>query len=583
MVKVSVVIPAHNEEENIPILLKELMSALEADEATRDFEVVIVNDNSKDGTGALIDGYSASDARIKAVHRKDTPGFGNAVRTGFKNASGSIIIPVMADLSDNPKDIPAMVRKLEEGYDVAYGSRFCKGGYTDGYPWKKMVANRTFNNMVRLMFGIRHRDITNAFKAYRREVLDAIGLDNLEANGFDLTAEIPLKAHVLGFSSVEVPVSWHEREHGEAKLKLSQNGLKYGRRLLKLFVMGNLVSIGDIFRAVVKGSWVHIIVAMLIGVILLFSIFSLAGFSEIFGLLSNISPLYVIAACAAILSTFILRTWRWSVLLRSSGYRVHVDNAFKCIMFGWLMNYVLPARVGDFARGFTLKTTEGTPFSVGLSTIVIERAMDMLTMALILIAAIMLIAGISDLWYIALLAGIVAVLLIFVLFIVYKFDAKIFDRPGSRLVSLRGSVDAFKKSIKNMSANPQAIALCMLISVPVWLFEVASLYFSAKAIGIDVSMAMSIIAGIVAFIAQAIPTTPAGIGIHEGTIAGVLMFFGIPASAGTSIALVDHFARGVIIFILGMISLVHIGFESRRYFAGQKKSTPEAKDEDRAN
>ncbi len=221
MTRVSIVVPAHNEVENLPVLLEALIPALEKSVETSDFEIVIVNDNSRDGTGNLIDEYARQDSRIHAVHRTSAPGFGNAVRTGLKAATGDIIIPVMADLSDDPNDIRQMVRKIEEGYDIAYGSRFCKGGCTHDYPRKKMIANRAFNNSVRLLFGIRHKDITNAFKAYRREVLETIGIDNLEASGFDLTVEIPLKAHVIGFKSAEVPVSWTERKKGEAKLKLS--------------------------------------------------------------------------------------------------------------------------------------------------------------------------------------------------------------------------------------------------------------------------------------------------------------------------------------------------------------------------
>jgi uncharacterized protein (TIRG00374 family) len=567
MSKVSVVIPAHNEVENIPVLLAALIPVLEAHEETRDFELVLVDDNSKDGTGRLIDSYTEKDNRIKAVHRTDTPGFGNAVKTGLRNASGDILIPVMADLSDSPEDIPKLVQKINEGYDVAYGSRFCNGGSTHDYPWKKMIANRAFNNSVRLLFGIRHKDVTNAFKAYRRTVLEAIGFDNLEATGFDLTVEIPMKAHVLGFSSVEVPVSWHERKKGEAKLKLSQNGQRYGIRLFRIFIKGNFVSLKDIFEATVRGSWVRLLVTSIFGLALLIGIFSLAGFTQIFEMLSQISLIYVVAACLMIFITFILRTWRWSVLLRTSGYRIHVDTGFKCIMFGWFINYVLPLRIGDLARGFTLKTTEGTPLSVGISTIVVERAIDMFTLAIILIVSILMVASSQELLEIAFIALLVSFGLLAFIFIIYRYDRVLIRLFKNRFSKLEDSLLAFKKGLKNLSSNPQAILLCLMISLPIWLFDLFSLYLSARAIHFNLPVGLTILSGITAFIAQAIPTTPAGIGIHEGTIAGVLLFFGINVDIGTAIALVDHFARGIIIFIFGAISAVHIGFESRKYFA----------------
>jgi len=566
-VKVSIIVPAHNEEDNLHNLLDKLTPVLEQHSETEDFEIVLVDDNSTDRTPAIIDDFAANDVRIKAVHRIDVPGFGNAIKTGFKNASGDIIIPVMADLSDDPKDIPNLVRKIEEGYDLAYGSRFCKGGSTDGYPVPKMLANRAFNNTVRLMFGIRHRDITNAFKAYRREVLDAIGIDNLEANGFDLTVEIPLKAHILGFRSAEVPVSWHGRKRGEAKLKLSENGHRYGMRLLRMFVIGNLAGLHDLFGAVAKGSWVRLVLAAMVGFLLLAGVFSFAGFSEIFEIISNVSTGYVAIACLMIFMTFVFRTWRWSVLLRTSGYRVHRDMIFKCIMFGWLLNYLLPARVGDVARGMALKTTEGTPLSISLPTIVIERAMDMLTLSLILMAALYTFASDTSLLLIAVGALVIAVVLVLGLVVVYKCDRIISGRLAGRFESLGKSILVLKEGLYRMYENPQAISLCLILSAPVWFFEVSSIYFSAKAIHFELLPSLAVISGIVAFIAQAIPTTPAGIGVHEGSITGVLLLFGVAAETGTSIALVDHFARGLVTYIVGMISTVHIGFESRSYFA----------------
>ena len=132
---------------------------------------------------------------------------------------------------------------------------------------------------------------------------------------------------------------------------------------------------------------------------------------------------------------------------------------------------------------------------------------------------------------------------------------------------MEDSLLAFKKGLNSFSSNPQAILLCILISLPIWLFDLFSLYLSARAVHFNLPIGLTIISGITAFIAQAIPTTPAGIGVHEGTITGILLFFGINADIGTSIALVDHFARGIIIFVFGAISAVHIGFESRNYFA----------------
>jgi uncharacterized protein (TIRG00374 family) len=534
---ISIVIPAHNEEGNLEALLHNLIPVLEQYKETDDYEIILVDDNSTDNTTYIVDKFSKSNEYIKAVHRSNTPGFGNAIKTGFKHATGDIIIPVMGDLSDDPEDIPKLIAK--------------------------MFANRIYNNIVRLLFGMRHKDVTNAFKAYRREVLDKIG--DLEATGFDLTVEIPMKAHILGFKSTEVPVAWHGRKSGEANLKLSENAALYGKRLLKMFVWGNLISLRDLFGAVVKGSWIGLIVAIFFGLLILAGLFSISGFSEIFGIIKNVSFLWFLLSCAAIFSTFILRTWRWSVLLRTAGYVYPRDMIFKCIMFGWLLNYILPARVGDLARGVALKTTEKAPLGMSLSTIVLERVMDMVTLAFLLGIAAALFFPKKFLMLEVIAIGI-AVALLFILFLIYKFDYLIVRILKNRFSSIKESLQLLKQGLDKIYKNHHAIALCLLLSVPIWLFEIASLYFAAKAINFNLSFSLAAVSGIGAFIAQVLPLTPAGIGVHEASITGILALFGIATGIGTSIALVDHFARGLIIYIFGIISAIHIGFASREYF-----------------
>lgn len=119
-----------------------------------DKKICLDNDNSTDNTPSIIDALANENPHIKPVHRASTPGFGNAIKSGLKHAAGDIVIPVMGDLSDNPTDIPKLVKKIEEGYDIAYGSRFIKDGSVEDYPIAKIFANRIFNNAVRFLFGI---------------------------------------------------------------------------------------------------------------------------------------------------------------------------------------------------------------------------------------------------------------------------------------------------------------------------------------------------------------------------------------------------------------------------------------------
>jgi len=563
--RVSIVVPAHNEEGNLENLAAKLVPLLERHEETQDYEIVLVDDNSKDKTSSIVDRLSIGNSRIKAIHRTESPGFGNAIKAGFRHACGDVIIPVMGDLSDDPEDIPKLIRKIEEGYDIAYGSRFVKGGSLNGYPMSKRFANRAFNNIVRFSFGIPHKDVTNAFKAYRIEVLEAIGIDNIEANGFDLTVEVPLKAHILGFKSAEVPVNWYGREKGEAKLKLSRNGSIYGKRLLKLFIWGNLVSLNDLFGSVVKGSLLGTLVALLLGFILLTSIFSFSGFSTVFRILESVSISWFLLCCASILMTFLLRTWRWSVILRSAGYVFRRDILFKCIMFGWLLNYLIPARVGDVARGMALKTTEGAPLGMTLSTILIERIFDMITLVLLLAIPSMILFRSQFLWLEAASLGITLALLI-VLLVVYRYNEWIERLLIGKLPTLGKSLLLLKEGLEGITSNRAALLLTLILSLPIWFFEVFSIFLAARGLGFSLPFIPAAISGVVSFVAQTVPLTPAGLGVHEASITGTLGLFGVTSQVGLAIALIDHFARGTMIYILGFISAIHIGFASRWYF-----------------
>jgi len=569
---VSCIVPARNEEGSITNVVNALSPILQNTPSIRDYEIVIVNDNSADSTGELIDRLSKNDSHIRPVHRTTNPGFGNAVKAGLEHASGDILIPFMGDLSDDPTDIPKLIGKIDEGYDIAYGSRFIEGGSLNNYPRKKMVANRVFNNIARLLFGIPHRDVTNAFKAYRRDVIASIGIGHLESTGFDLTLEIPLKAYIEGYRSVEVPVHWCNREAGEAKLKLSRNATVYGKRLLKLFFIGNLVSFRDLFRSVLKGSWIGVILGLVFGILILACLFAFFGFSESVGLITQINPAWFLLGCSAILLSFVIRTWRWSVILRSSGFAQPVDILFKCIMFSWLLNYILPLRIGDIARAVALKTTRNAPFGMTLSTIIVERVNDLLALATMLIVSAYLIATEHNFHLLIILAAGLAVFLIGALVLVYRYDTAIVRIFGKKIPALGGSITTLKQGLLNMSRDKPAIGLCFILSFPIWLLEIGSIYFAALAIRSPIQYIYAVIAGIAAFIAQSLPLTPAGIGIHEATITGILLIFNIPAQVGLSIALVDHAGRALVIFVFGIPATIHIGFASRNYFRKLKNN-----------
>ncbi|HEY0977717.1 MAG TPA: glycosyltransferase family 2 protein [Flavobacteriales bacterium] len=221
--KLSIVIPAHNEEGSIEPTLRSLHMVLEREGIA--FETVVVNDHSADATGTILARLQKEMPPLRVVDNEGPGGFGYAVRKGLEHFNGDCVAVMMADLSDDPEDLVRFYRKMQEGYDCVFGSRWSKGGVVVDYPWIKRMINRTANNLVRVVFGIRYNDCTNAFKLYSRETV--AGLHPFLSPHFNLTLEMPLKAIVRGYRYTVLPNSWRNRKTGESKLKIKEMGSRY--------------------------------------------------------------------------------------------------------------------------------------------------------------------------------------------------------------------------------------------------------------------------------------------------------------------------------------------------------------------
>jgi dolichol-phosphate mannosyltransferase len=219
----SVVIPARDEEESLPSTIEDIARTFAAENVPH--EIVVVDDGSKDRTWAVLQELKEKFPTLAPTQNTGSHGFGRAVIWGFNHSRGDAVVIMMADASDSASDAVKYWRLLNEGYDCAFGSRFVAGGEVIDYPRVKLLVNRLANFLVRLGFNIPLNDTTNAFKAYRRTVLD--GCRPFLAPHFNLTVEIPLKAIVRGYTFAVTPISWRNRRHGVAKLKLKEMGSRY--------------------------------------------------------------------------------------------------------------------------------------------------------------------------------------------------------------------------------------------------------------------------------------------------------------------------------------------------------------------
>ena len=243
--RLSVVIPAHNEEGCIEATIRQLAAKLAAEGIRH--EILVVDDHCVDRTGEILARVANDVPGLRVVKNTGRGGFGHAVRFGLDRFTGDAVAVYMADASDRPEDLVRFWQEMDRsGADCVFGTRWGAGGHVEDYPLFKLVLNRLFNTLIQAIFGLRYNDITNAFKLYRRSVID--GTRPHISHHFNLTVELPLKAIVRGFSYTVVPNAWINRKTGVSKLKIKEMGSRYMFILLYCLIE-KWLSRGDYHRS----------------------------------------------------------------------------------------------------------------------------------------------------------------------------------------------------------------------------------------------------------------------------------------------------------------------------------------------
>ena len=219
----SVVIPARDEEGCIASTVEHLHLELRLNHIAH--EIIVVDDGSTDRTADIMTALGERIPEARLLTNGPPHGFGRAIIHGLRNINGDAVVIMMADESDDCRDVVRYWNLMNQGWDAVFGSRFMKGGGVIDYPWLKLRINRFANLFIRTIFGISLNDTTNAFKAYRRSVIE--GCQPLLSAHFNLTVEIPLKTVIRGYSWTVLPITWRNRRTGEAKLKIQEMGSRY--------------------------------------------------------------------------------------------------------------------------------------------------------------------------------------------------------------------------------------------------------------------------------------------------------------------------------------------------------------------
>lgn len=210
------VVPTYNERENISSLVEAVLSRLPS------ARVLVVDDNSPDGTGAVADELAEADPRVHVLHRPGKEGLGAAYRAGFAHVLNGtqcqIVIQMDCDFSHDPADLPRLVSGIEAGCDLVLGSRYVSGGLTPGWSRLRRLLSIGGSHYSRTLLGVPYRDLTGGFKAWRAGLLETILADVGYANGYGFQVEMTFLAHRHGARIEEIPISFHDRTAGKSKM-----------------------------------------------------------------------------------------------------------------------------------------------------------------------------------------------------------------------------------------------------------------------------------------------------------------------------------------------------------------------------
>tara|TARA_Y100000590_G_scaffold355005_1_gene408570 strand:+ start:2012 stop:2758 length:747 start_codon:yes stop_codon:yes gene_type:complete len=228
----NIIVPLKNEEKTIENLIEKLNPIL--DKIDKKTTVTLIDDHSTDDTLKILKEKEQKFNFVKAYKNENESGFGNALKFGIQKNQDDAVIIYMGDCSDAPEDIIEYVKFLDEGYDCVFGSRFIKNSNLNDYPIVKLIFNRLANNFIRILFLIKYNDITNAFKAYRKEVIK--NCYPIISKHFNINAELSLKSIIRGYKYKIIPISWTNRKKGISKFHIKEMSNRYFFTILYIFL-----------------------------------------------------------------------------------------------------------------------------------------------------------------------------------------------------------------------------------------------------------------------------------------------------------------------------------------------------------
>jgi len=565
-IDVSVILPAYNEAKRIRESVAITANTLK--EITPNFEIIIAEDGSTDGTAGIADELSRTHEYVKHLHSDARQGRGRALNRAVKFASGDIICYIDVDLATDMKHLSELIDAIRyEGYDFSTGSRMMPESDVKR-PLKRGLASKGFNLFTRTLLGSKLYDHQCGFKGFKRESLFDL-LDSIEDDHWFWDTELLVRAQHEGYKVKEFPVVW--RHGGATKVNLTKDVFGMGSQILRLWWQLK------VFPFIVSRK--KIFLTALFALILLGIIARFLGVRDIIESAKAATPGTILLAAFVYIISWPLRGARYQQILSRLGNQQSVKFLTETIFVSQSANVVLPARIGDVMRAYILKRSCNISLTTGFSSLAVERVFDIIAItAMGGIAAYIAAVDIELNPWITSTIYITAVLvaLIFIVLIgisLTKGSSKWIKslvhrvgKSGNKTDKVADLAVKFTHQISVVSVNPKSFAVVFITSLMIWLVDIMTGLIVLSAFpGVDISsgslVALVFLAVAVGNIVKLFPITPGAIGTYEAVLTAVFALGGIDPVIGFTVAVLDHLIKNTVTLIGGGLALSSFGMK----------------------
>lgn len=568
------VLPAYNEAANIEKAV--LVTAETLFKTTDQFEIIIAEDGSTDGTDRMASKLAKQYAYVVHLHSDKRQGRGKALNRAFKAASGEVLCYIDVDLATDMRYLEKLIRAVStEGYDFATGSRMMPESDAKR-PFKREFASKGYNFLVRLFLRSKLYDHQCGFKAFRKEALFEL-LDEVENDHWFWDTEVLVRAQHKGYRVIEFPVCW--RHGGSSKVNLAKDVRGMGSEIFRLWRELS-------FPLEVSGKG-KVFLTTALAILILAFVATFLGASDILENVKQASFRTLVLASLVYCVSWPLRGVRFQQILNRLGNQYGLGFLTGSIFISQSANVILPARIGDLSRMYILKKSKDLAFTTSFSSITVERVFDIVAITSIAILASSGAASRFELapWMESLiqLSGLAVVLFFSILFIVSFREGNTRKRLEMKKPQngVSGKIKSFASTLLHqisvVAVRPSSFLAVTVSSLLIWGIDILTCFlvlksFPTVAESVSSTYMISLIFLAVALgnIAKIFPITPGAIGTYEVALTAVFGLGGIEPEIGFTVAVLDHIIKNSITLIGGGLALSELGLRWREVLCTDK-------------